>query len=323
MEVYQKNFLEIIKSAVHDLPIHLSAPNDYEKILNLAREQNLLALVGEKLCEYKDFITAPEYLKTIADTIGSVACQAARTASFLDLHQAFEDAGLAPIVMKGILCRVLYGKYQDHRPSSDEDILIRQEDFPLLCQVMASKGFTAENDTVTPQMLETLQEITFYDRQGGLHIEVHTNPMGHNTYVHQKMNTYFKDVFSKKFCVTIDGTKIWTMRPTDHLLFLILHALKHLMSSGFGIRQALDIYLFIQKYSADIDWDYISTSLKENQGESFFADLICIGNRYLGFHITVPYKSKSASFTDSAKASTACHGKNSLLYSFGLPYPVC
>ncbi|HIT06528.1 MAG TPA: hypothetical protein IAB53_07800, partial [Candidatus Scybalocola faecipullorum] len=40
MEVYQKNFLEIIKSAVHDLPIHLSAPNDYEKILNLAREQN-------------------------------------------------------------------------------------------------------------------------------------------------------------------------------------------------------------------------------------------------------------------------------------------
>ena len=165
------------------------------------------------MCEYKDFITAPEYLKTIADTIGSVACQAARTASFLDLYQAFEDAGLAPIVMKGILCRVLYGKYQDHRPSSDEDILIRQEDFPLLCQVMASKGFTAENDTVTPQMLETLQEITFYDRQGGLHIEVHTNPMGHNTYVHQKMNTYFKDVFSKKFCVTIDGTKIWTMRP--------------------------------------------------------------------------------------------------------------
>lgn len=141
MEVYQKNFLEIIKSAVHDLPIHLSAPNDYEKILNLAREQNLLALVGEKLCEYKDFITAPEYLKTIADTIGSVACQAARTASFLDLYQAFEDAGLAPIVMKGILCRVLYGKYQDHRPSSDEDILIRQEDFPLLCQVMASKGY--------------------------------------------------------------------------------------------------------------------------------------------------------------------------------------
>ena len=137
------------------------------------------------------------------------------------------------------------------------------------------------------------------------------------------MNTYFKDVFSKKFCVTIDGTKIWTMRPTDHLLFLILHALKHLMSSGFGIRQALDIYLFIQKYSADIDWDYISTSLKENQGESFFADLICIGNRYLGFHIALSYKSKSANFTDSAKASAACHGKNSLLYSFGLPYPVC
>ena len=92
-----------------------------------------------------------------------------------------------------------------------------------------------------------LQEVTFDQPESGLHIEVHTNPIGKESGIRRHMNEYFKDVFTKKEAVEIDGTKIWTMDPTDHFLFLVLHAFKHLMSGGLGIRQALDICLFYRK----------------------------------------------------------------------------
>ena len=55
MKGQQENFLAIVRSAIHDEPVKLTEPVDYGRILSLAREQNLLALVGEKLCESEDF----------------------------------------------------------------------------------------------------------------------------------------------------------------------------------------------------------------------------------------------------------------------------
>ena len=85
----------------------------------------------------------------------------------------------------------------------------------------------------------------------------------------------------------IDNTEIWTMHPTDHLLFLILHAFKHLMTGGIGIRQALDIYLFLEQYRTAIDWDYLCEALRETKAEKFFLDLLTIGNRFLGFEFEI------------------------------------
>lgn len=131
------------------------------------------------------------------------------------------------------------------------------------------------------------QEFTFEDGQGELHIEVHTNPMGQETGIRRQMNRYFTEVFQKKISVQIENTEIWTMEPTDHLLFLILHAFKHFMAGGLGIRQALDICLFCKRYQEEINWEYISDSLENVEGEKFFTDMLYIGNKYLGFDFKI------------------------------------
>ena len=194
MENYQQDFLQIIKSAIHHLPLRLTEAADYGKILALAREQNLLALVGEKLCESAEFRASAEYGKAIAATVGLVAGQVSRTETFLQLYRKFEKAGIRPLVMKGIICRELYGEFRDHRPSGDEDLLIRPGDFPALRRVMEENGMQMERKTVSERELEALQEITFEDEEAGLHIEVHTNPMGKETWIRRKMNRYFTDV---------------------------------------------------------------------------------------------------------------------------------
>lgn len=283
MERQQQNFLEIIKSAVHHTPFCLNEPVDYNAILELAREQNLLALVCEKLCESGEFLASEAYGQAIADTVAIVAGQASRTEAFLDLYRKFEEAGIQPVVMKGIVCRELYGEFRDHRPSGDEDLLIRPEDFPTMQNVMENRGFQMEWEKVSEQELEVLQEITFDDQAVGLHIEVHTNLMGLETGFLRRMNEYFTDAFERKVPIQIDDIKLWTMNPTDHFLFLVFHAFKHLMSGGIGVRQAMDIFLFGEAYSEKIDWSYIHRCLRETEAEKFFGDLLFIGNRYLGY----------------------------------------
>ena len=53
------------------------------------------------------------------------------------------------------------------------------------------------------------------------------------------------------------------MCHTDHLLYLILHAFKHFLHSGFGVRQVCDIVIFADTYGKEIDWEYVLEKCRE------------------------------------------------------------
>mgnify|MGYP002120156504 CR=1 FL=1 len=44
-------------------------------------------------------------------------------------------------MMKGLICRQLYGEYCDHRPSGDEDILIRKAEYKQVQQIPQEIGY--------------------------------------------------------------------------------------------------------------------------------------------------------------------------------------
>ncbi|MCD7818268.1 MAG: nucleotidyltransferase family protein, partial [Lachnospiraceae bacterium] len=100
-----------------------------------------------------------------------------------------------------------------------------------------------------------------------------------------EMNIWFTDVFDRTEYMEILGTQIRVMRPTDEFLFLILHMFKHFMSAGAGIRMAMDVLLYMEKYDEQIEWAYIWDKLKEVKADCYLADLIAMGNLYLGFHL--------------------------------------
>ena len=50
------------------------------------------------------------------------------------------------------------------------------------------------------------------------------------------------------------GKSVTSLNPHDHFLYLLLHACKHFVYSGFGIRQVCDIGLWAKKYADKIDW---------------------------------------------------------------------
>lgn len=72
----------------------------------------------------------------------------------------------------------------------------------------------------------------------------------------------FKNIFNKTEYVGILNTQIRVMQPTDEFPFLVLHMFKHFTSTGAGIRMAMDVLLYMEKYYEQIDWSYIWDKLK-------------------------------------------------------------
>lgn len=282
----QKVFLEILSSSVHQTnlsDISLNA-KEWDRVLSLARKHNVVTLVFEKASEVSAFTKLPTYTQNMMETMTIVASQARRTEEFLSLYQKCLQEDIHPIVMKGIICRQLYGEYCDHRPSGDEDILVCKEDYEQIQRILIENGYIPENSNVTHKQLEELQEITFHNTQSGLTIEVHVNPIGHHNNLRRRMNDYFMGVFERSIMLNINDVNISTMSATDHYVYLVLHSFKHFTSAGFGIRQVLDILLFEQEYADKIDWAYVEMVLKDIRAYSFWADLIYIGKQYLGFN---------------------------------------
>jgi len=196
-------------------------------------------------------------------------------------------------VMKGLICRQLYGKNAEKRPSGDEDILVRKEDFYKVKAVMEAQGFVCSKPDVTMAQLEQLQDVGFYENKIGFLIEVHTNIMGHTNEMRTKMGDCFKDVFEYTRTVEIRNVPITTMSHTEHFLFLVLHAFKHFSLSGVGVRQMLDILLYQKTFEQEIDWESVKAALEENYALGYLGDLQFIGEQYLGFELATRYETCS------------------------------
>ena len=280
----EQNFYNILSGALWDKPLFLDNP-DYKEILDISISHHLMPLVFEKLCEDSNFKATQLYSKAKMNVMLKVMGQAQRTQIFLELYKKLNEQGIYPIVMKGIICRMLYGKYADHRPSSDEDILVLPEDFHKTCEFFKSEGYDS-NMNPDEVDLNNLQAISFFNNNGG-HFEVHVNPIGKGNELSSLMDSYFHDVFKDSIEFEINGIKIESMSHTNHFLFLIFHAFRHFMYSGFGVRQVIDMLLYEQKHEDEIDWKYIKSALKKTSSDSFFADLVSIGNTYLGFNLPI------------------------------------
>ena len=285
-------FCELIKSVIHsNEELELNNDVNWTMLVKMAKEHNILPIFLEGAIKYEGYTIRHEYDKELKETLAVVGAQVRRTNAFLQLYVAFSQAGIYPIVMKGLICRSLYGNLADHRPSGDEDILIQQREYWQAKKVLVANGYVPEFENETETQLAQIQEISFYHPTKKLHLELHLNTMGRENDTRTQMSDCFKHVFEDYRVVEINGVKLRTMKHEDHLLYLILHAFRHFTSGGFGVRQMLDILLYLEQYGSQIDMNKVYDVLKRFKADIYFSDMLHIGNTYLGFkHSTIQEK---------------------------------
>lgn len=255
--------------------------DDWADLFRLCQHHQILPMIYDAVYSCPAFAACPQELAYMIknQVIRQVMAQSRKTAEFLQLYRKLTENGLTPLVVKGIVCRSLY-REPDYRCSGDEDVLIPAEQFHGCAQVFARNQMEMLEPDKDP---EEEGEVPYYHVGGMLHIELHKELFPSESEAYGGLNRLFDNVFDRKIQTEINGVKVYTMCHTDHLLYLILHAFKHFLHSGFGIRQVCDIVTYAEAYGAEIDWEYLLEKCTEIHADVFAATLFDIGKKELNF----------------------------------------
>ena len=251
---------------------------EWDRFFRLAQEHKLFPMVFEAVCTLPDVRSLPQYPQWKRHAVGQVMLQTRKTAEFRRVLSALTDAGLTPLVVKGIVCRSLY-PLPDHRPSSDEDLLIPPEQFSACHRILTGLGLVPGGDPASDAY-----EIPYRQKDGPLFIELHRSLFPPESRAYGSLNRFFADAHSR--AVTVNGVP--TLEDTDHLFYLICHAYKHFLHSGFGLRQVCDILLFADASRRNIQWELLLRSCRSIRAENFAAAIFAIGRKHLGFATPFP-----------------------------------
>lgn len=274
----ETQFLHIAKAAVSggDLP---AEKVDWSAIFTLANQQKLLPILFEAArATPAAEENAALFAVTKQQVIGQVLNQTVRLAEFSDFYHKLRLAGLHPIVVKGQLCSRLY-PLKDHRISADDDILIPDGEFFACHEQLLANGLTTDTPA---NELASADEVSYTKNGSPLYIELHRHLFDSSEDAHDDLNHFFADLNP----VEIDG--FLAMPPHEHLLYLLLHAYKHFVRSGIGLRQFCDIGLWARAYHGEIDWQRLHEQCESVHAAAFAAAAFRIARDYLGIEFDLP-----------------------------------
>ena len=274
----ETQFLHIAKAAVSGGELPTEAV-DWPAMFTLANQQKLLPILFETVRKTPAAgENAPLFAAIKQQVIGQVLNQTVRSAEFADLYRSLRAAGLHPVVVKGQLCSRLY-PLRDHRISADDDLFIPEGEFFACHEALLANGLTTDTPA---DDLPTADEVSYTKKDSPLYIELHRHLFDSAQDAHDELNHFFADIAP----VEVDG--FLTMPPHEHLLYLILHAYKHFVYSGIGLRQFCDIGLWARAYHDQIDWQRLHDQCAGVHAATFAAAAFRIARAYLDIDFDQP-----------------------------------
>ena len=150
--------------------------------------------------------------------------------------------------------------------------------------------------------LTTADEVPYTKGGSPLYIELHRHLFDSAEDAHDELNHFFADLNP----VEMDG--LLTMPPHEHLLYLILHAYKHFVRSGIGLRQFCDIGLWAREYHDEIDWQRLHEQCESVHAATFAAASFRIARDYLGIDFDLPMPWDASIDVEPLLHDTLCGG---------------
>lgn len=279
-------FLNAVSSALQGNRVHW-APLSAELWRNLfwlAEQQKLLPLLVDAVCECTGVETDAGYLAARATAKRQVLLQTQKDLAFRKVYRQLQDAGIDALVVKGCLCRSVYPNGV-LRISADEDLLVPEDAFAQACQVLAEVGLVAAPGAA----FENASEIGWRSPDGLLYLELHKALFAPESLPFGLFQSFFSNVFSRSQTYPLDETAaVCSLSPHDHLLYLLLHAMKHFIHSGFGLRQICDVGLWAVRWEDRIDWALLAQQVQNVHAKAFCAALFEIAQQRLAISWNLP-----------------------------------
>lgn len=249
MERAEQLFVEVVSVSLENKSVSWKEPltlNEWQRIFYLAESHHVLPMVYEAI--FRSDSVKKTTQKEIRDllqfykrkTMNLVMLQTIKTQEYLELVRFLQKKGIRMLTVKGIICRELYPK-SDYRISGDEDILVDKTQFEKCHKALLEFGMKPVKKGIN---IGTEYEVSYMKPGSPLYIEVHKSLFPPESEVYGDFNRFFMRSAENPARILVEGTEILTLDYTEHLFYLICHAYKHFLHSGFGMRQVCDIIMY-------------------------------------------------------------------------------
>ena len=240
---------------------------DWDSFLNLAWQHMVLPVVCLQVRSLPSFAAYAKKEQVRRGAMRMAAKQAMRTQTLLQLLPRLEEAGVRYAVLKGLVCRGLY-REPELRISSDEDLFVPAKDKAACIAVLENEDYRREK----PE-----DDEAWRSPEGILKIEISFGKLfPQQGELFAVLNRAFAPVMTERVSFSVLETELKTFPATEHMLYLLAHALKHFVHSGFGIRQLMDIAAFAKAHGAEIDWPRLFLRLEEARAAVFAKSLFAL-----------------------------------------------
>lgn len=277
MTLSQQTLVRMLSSAIRNSVVD-NIPNnvDWLELFNLADKHQIMSLIYPMIRRLpKDYID-PALVSAWRDwALKDVFDNSTYKNDTLEIITALNQANIPTILLKGIVIGSLYPN-PDQRVMSDADILIMEQYKDKTIEILKNLGYNEDG---------SIFKHTVLTRTGHLTVEIHTKLL--DEWLDNRANEWENSIWDNTIEVLFHDVPVRTLAVKDHLIFLYLHMVEHLVSSGFGLRQISDLVLFIEHNRGIINWDDIFTIIKELRIDKFVGTINLICSKMLSLEAPV------------------------------------
>lgn len=241
----------------------------WRKLLALAQKQTVLGLIYAGVSRLpKELMPNQELLLRLYGFSERIRKNNAKIVAVAqEVCGWFEEAGLEPIVLKGLSVGAFYAE-PDLRQPGDVDLFFHR-DYEKVVAIVQRRGIPVE--------LDANHDKFWYQ---GVLIELHSRP--------------FRSLYP---IANLDLSPVWqetavgryrVLNLKANALLLLLHPPKHFMNDGVGLRQVCDWAVFLKRYEDAPELLEVFAEMKKQGAACFVTELTALAISELGLELNHP-----------------------------------
>jgi hypothetical protein len=241
----------------HSIPVDMQADlqqlnlEDWKALIYLADQHNLTPIIYQQLRESKEELDIPP---DIADRMRrAYLSNAARNTYFLHetgrILQAFSEAGLPAIGLKGVF--LLENVYPNIalRSMSDLDLMVKKSDVTKALAIIQKLGFLPTNFFDIQDVNIDIKHVPPFVKGEGPFLELHWTLLEEN----EPFTIKTDGIWQRAQPALIAGVDALALSPEDLIVHLCIHlTYQHYLT--LGLRGLYDIAEVLRIYNGQIDW---------------------------------------------------------------------